>query len=286
MTVFTGVPATCGHLFDPTEPFFSTVFTGNVIKCAQCAAPIDVWTSVEDCFVGAGANFSLLAPLRGATAISSVTLVAGETYQVDLAALGVDKTATVRGVNFTGQGSSGDDGFIVPARLMGNEFRVPQLPHEFSIFPVPVGKNPPKSAQFSVLVQYIERPQEVHRRILLEAVYAHGDNDFRRAIIDAHTATDTALDSVLSARLNPLGPGEMRLGFIEKVKVASALGVAIGLKPFPTRIVDALGALNTQRNRVAHPPKKNAQAPTQKKTASMLTAALCVIEMVDSAGIF
>lgn len=282
MVNYSGLAARCGHSFFPSESHFATVFTGQEVRCTTCHAPIDVWGSVYDCFVAAGATFNLLAPLRGSVLLSTVILTAGELYDLNLSDLGIAPTASVRGLNLTGTGAISNGGYIFPAQLTGNEVRIARLPHEYAIYGAAVGTNPPKTTSFNLYVQYIDVPESIHRRILLEAVYAHGDNDFRRAIIDAHTATDTALDRILTVRIGSLTRDSMRMGFMEKVRVMSGLRQTAGLDPLPEKVTNALSELNTQRNKVAHPPKRNEVDLTQTKTAELLTAALCVIELTES----
>lgn len=290
MTIYAGIHnSACGHTFLPSPELLLQYFTQTPLSCG-CGSPIDVWDRVRDCFVGVGAVFSLLAPIGGQTSISTVTLKSGEIFTLDMRTLGIEPTDVITMVNFTGVSDDGpgDDIFssMVPALLFGNSVPTKtSLRHEMEIFPVPVGPKPPAEGTFNLFVHFIAEPREIHRALLLDAVRAHGEGDYKRSVLNAHTAADTALDAALSRRLGTREAkklkGEVDMGFRGKVQSLALVRSAAGLPEFSSTFVQHLYDLNARRNNVAHPPKGPLRVDLEG-VADMLTAALFLVELSES----
>jgi hypothetical protein len=287
MTVFQGsVAPSCGHPFYASQEAFLSYLQADSWTCHTCGEELDVWASVRACFVGVGAVFTLLNPLRGFTAHAQIRLFRGELTWIDLADYGAAPEAVIRGVNFTQVNFTQNDasdfsrGFLLPAMVFGNESRVAKLPHRMGIFPAPMGDEPPEFADFSLYVQFADSEAALHRRLLLEGVYAHGDGDYRRAVIDAHTAADSLLGEVLYERIGHVVEGTPRLSFMDKVRVLTTLRANAGLPTLPRVLVSRLQQLNSYRNKVAHPP--GGTELDQGTSADLIAAALFLVELLES----
>ncbi|MCU1505693.1 MAG: hypothetical protein JWP05_662 [Microbacteriaceae bacterium] len=264
-------------------------FNQTPLSCG-CGEQIDVWDLVRGCFVGVGAVFSLLAPVGGQNSISTLTLKRREIYTLDLKTLGIEPTDIVTMVNFTAVSESAPEGGIfssmTPAMLFGNAMPTKTaLQHEMLIYPVPVGPKPPAEGTFNLYVHFIEEQREIHRALLLDAIRAHGEGDYKRSILNAHTAADTALENALSRRLgareaSKLG-GEVNMGFRGKVQSLALARSSAGLHELSPTFVQHLYDLNARRNKVAHPSKEQGLLD-QDGMADLLTAAVFLVELSES----
>ncbi|MEC5179948.1 hypothetical protein [Arthrobacter sp. CG_A4] len=284
---FQGLLGQCGHVVGLTPELFAEYFDPAVEQecpVPECRANFDLWSSVKSCFVGAGSTFSLLAPLGGRTTIASVEIIAGQTMTLDLGAFGITPNDIVRGVSLTGT-DAGTDGLIVPALMFGNQPKLPShLPHQLYFYGVPQGPMPPSKSYFSVHVQYLPAQEEPHLNLLSDGAFAHGDHDYRRGIIDAHTAADIALQLFISRSLNPLTPyDESRLGFLEKVAVLALTRAAAGLSAPPVLLLEAFRGLNRSRNRAVH-PSKGTNTVDEEMGAECLTASVFLMRFIHSAS--
>jgi|GEM_PF-4490657 len=290
MTIYSGMlnPG-CGHSLLPTRELFHTYFDQTPHSCV-CGIPVDAWDLVRGCFVGAGATFSLLAPIGGKSSISTLTLKLGELFHLDLRTLDIEPTDIVTMVNFTGiseVAQEGDDfSSIFPAMLFGNAVPTRSvLQHEMTIFPAPVGPTPPVEGTFNLYVHFVEEQREIHRALLLDSIRSHGEGDYRRSILNAHTAADTALEDTIRRQLDALTPsnlqGDLDLGFRGKIQSLASARYLGGLPELSPTLIRLLYDLNARRNRIAHPSKKPKQL-TQEIAADLLTAALFLVELAES----
>lgn len=259
--VFRGIAGQCNHLIDVSPSLFDNHFASGgrqMCPASGCNSAFDLWEAVKACFLGAGAVFSLLAPLGGMSLVKSIQIKPGEFFQLNLEDLGIAPDDIVRGINLTGF-TSGDTPPVMPALIFGNQPRLPvHLPHQLTFFGVDKAGGEPVTeiGNFHVHVQFLPKQETPYRQLLLDGTIALGDGDKRRGVIDAHTAADIALDSFATELMQRLTPyGEPRLGFLEKVGVLIVARSKSGLPPAPERRLRTLAVLNQRRNWSVHPTR-------------------------------
>lgn len=225
----------CGHSQEMKNQLLLPYIDSKAQSCDICAASFDAWECVRSGFTIPGAMWFLLGALGGRRLISQHRLKRDEIWELNLDSLGVPPDADIRSVNLSAQTATLEEGVTFPALLFGNQPRVAKLPHQMNFFLMSSQPNTPPTTLFNLHVEFIEPQQEIHRALLVGSANAHGDADYRRAVIDAHTAADTALLNALTRRTGGLVSSKSRMSFLDKVAVVAALRNELGLASFPTR---------------------------------------------------
>lgn len=271
----------CGHSTVFTQELVLSYFRSTDSVCPQCGGALDLWNLLLSCWTGVGATFNLLAPRGGRVLLETRQIEIASIVTLELVELGVPADATIRGINLTRNSAPGEvGGTVFPALLFGNEIRQGNLPHVVTIYVVPQGESAPSSANFALYVQFVPHQPDLHRRLMVGALIAHGDGDAPRALIDAHTAVDQAIGDALAQRTGGLLSGKTRLRFPDKIAVIDSMRRESGLPTIPTRLRNGLFHLSRKRNQVAHPSTR-AGLPAEKGTAELLVAAflgMCLAE--------
>lgn len=275
---------TCGHVIPALPEFFDRHWEGYEHQsCSICGKQFALWEEVCKCFTDAGRTFSVLAPLGGQRIFGDFELLRGETFTLDLNRLDVPPNAVVRAVYLTcidrDSPPEGPDGGLQPTLLVGNKLQIQNLPHLLTFYPMPFGKPPEKQA-VTIHVEFLDVQASATRTQLADALVAHGDGDHRKAVIEAHTAADLALEQACARVLDDLSGQEVgNMSLMAKVGVLTALLRAQGHRP-PEALVSSIRLLNSRRNSVAH-PRRRKQPLDENVAATCLAAALFALTLAE-----
>lgn len=283
MSIFGGLPlSSCGHVIAADPALFLGHLQGRSQRCPQCDDTFDAWDEVRASLVGVGATFGVLAPFGGETLLETLRIPTRHTHELSLSDMGVPGDADVRAVLLTQVlDAGGPESMVRIAYPSGSGPRLPRLSTSVAVHLLPLGSVDPGVATFNLHAQFIRRQAEPQRVLLTGAAVSHGDGDYRRAVIDAHTATDTAVVNALSRRTDGKIDERTRIGFLDKLRVVESLRGEHALPSLPPVFDNALKALNQARNAVAHPRRANASLD-EGSSADHLTAALFAVTLAEA----
>lgn len=275
-----GILPKCGHPVPADRDRFLAYFVGRSTYCPQgCPQPVELWVAVRGHYMGPGRTFSTLGPLGGQMLLETLALRTNEPQLIDVANYGVPVDSIVRYWNVTPS--------VQSARHMpqvfynqGNSPRTAKLGTVVSLLLRTIDLDPGE-VEVNVMVDFITPQVSVERAILLGAVLSHAEDDYRRAVIDAHTAADTAVSNALDARTAGVIKATENIGFLRRLAVIEALRREHHLPEFPDNFRQGIKKLNADRNSVAHPrPKK--EAFDEQAAAEALTTATFAVNWAEA----
>ena len=269
----------CGHVAAINEASALQWMAGRRSRCIndECGRDFDLRRELAVALTGAWRTFASLTPFGGQFRVFETTIPVGEMWTLRLRDHGVPESAEVRDVHVTPQATEDDHSpAVVPMVQLLNSAQLRPLAHELPLFLAPGGEESASEAVCGVLVQFFTRTDSVAEQLLLDAAIAHTMGDFRKAAIDAHTATDTALSRALSGRHPRSFGADSRMSFLDRVAVVSALREEKGVGSLPGELVGDLRELNKARNNVAH-PEKQSSVFDEARSAQRLVCALLVV---------
>lgn len=201
----------------------------------------------------------------------ALILRSNERHLIDATNYGVPVDSVVRYWNVTPH----DPGAKLMPHIFygqGNSPRMAKLSTTVSLL-LWTPENPdPVDVEVNVLVDFIAPPASAERAILLGAVLSHSDEDHRRAIIDAHTAADTAITNAWDEHTGTA----TRMPFLTRLRVIDELRREHRLPELPQTFQTGLKELNKRRNDVAHPRPEEHTFDEQVAAEALTTATFAV----------
>lgn len=266
----------CGRVLDVTpHDFLVAWLRGQPSFCGHCNTEIPVWQSVLEAIADEAFGFRLASFLGGGTAWFNVTLRRDERCNIRLSDHGVPADAIITDINYTPNAS------LFPCEQHGNSPMAPRDRHQISLWPVPYD-NDVQEAECQVAVSWLPASmQDQSQDMIIEAARRFRAQDYRGAILWSHTALDEALAQVVGPLLTTcLADDGFPMRYpMPKLAVLQAAVAAAGARPLDKDLLALLKALNTSRNRVAHPPK--GMQFDQKRTGELLAAAVFALTYVQ-----
>lgn len=249
--------------------------TGGSVRCFGCRAEHDAW----DAAVAGVSNRSDLwhaAGLAGGTQTTAVILVrAGERVVLDLKRFDIPADAHIHRIIQT---PYGEIYLLWLTQVLG----LSQLPDRLVMAAVPFDASSVHGADVEVSLSIAWSPASVERvedDLLLSAAIHFADGDLKRAVLDAHTATDLRLREAVIPELKSNGlPANERLGLLQRLSVLETLAGARQEPALDVRVREGVQELHRLRNgrSVAHGPGPL----TESVAATGIAASLVLAEWV------
>lgn len=280
------IPVCCGRTVAVHNEFFVSYLKGASSVCSECRSRRNEWREVRACLDIPNVSFMALMPFGGESFMGQVTLPMNEVTTLVLNEYGVPSSARIRDVIFTQVlDASGSAGQMVHLfNSYGNDVRKIGSAHELAVLPKTSSGVHRGDAVFNLWIHFINQDEGLHRQLLIDAVFAFLDQDYRRAIIDLHTAVDVAFNKIVQQWLSPSHDGNkkpgVRINFLDKFTLVQRLVHTQVERSKAEHLNGRLKRLNSLRNQSAHPPGK--ADVSRDECAEMLTVGLFCIELTEA----
>lgn len=227
---------------------------GSGFPCARCDLEVDAWPALVDALTTSNDLWHAIAFVGGGQVVFTVDARTDESLELDLRLHGVPEDARVLRMVQTPQERRGVGlPVFVPAR---QTLGVTALEPWLVLHPLALGGPVEEVCRLAITVAWAPAvTNDASDELLTSAFIAFGDADYKRAVLDAHTALDVRLREAIQPCLQLCGlPKRERLGLMQRLAVFTALTRSLGLPLLDDRVRVAATALHEARNgpTVAH----------------------------------
>lgn len=261
---------------------------GAKIVCNACEQPVDWWKVSRKSIAENFMMNQAFAPLGARMTVFKLTLEKGKSTVYRFSDFGVPADARILYVNYTPHGTS--DGSLAALELHGNVATHSVRGDEVSVFPMPIGVNPPQQNPVSVMVNWLEAtPDNAVWTGLVGAFEAYVAGNYAAAIVPANVAVEANLSRFMFDYLVEQGISKQRVDdfLIGGATYSHQLNVLLpmvtsqnGLPQLSDDIRGKLNALRDLRNQVAHHGETE-KPLSRSQVADVLTAALFGLRFVQ-----
>lgn len=273
-------------LYDPNAvesiDLFDQFFSGEVVTCWFCDAPMDLWERCAEAIDNNHAFGFGVSLVGGTQTVFDFRIARDELVQIDLATKDVPPLASVLSVNCT-VNTEGQEHSVYPVPVLGNRIASRmRIPHRLAFhgraFP---GTDPLGRSLVHCFVSWHVAPDgDDGWSHLLDALTDFADGDLRGAIVPANIAAESSLTASISASMR----GWVGAQRVERTLVdAGYANILKTLMPFvcgalelpvlDATIVSRLDHLRDFRNKVAHRGAFEKE-PTRTDVRDLLVAAV------------
>jgi hypothetical protein len=265
----------CHSIVELKHHALAIYLSGEPLRCGVCGTDIDPWENILN---GLKQFFPYLVLIGGNDTFAISTFRTGQPNHINFSDAGIPDDARIVSVNLTLETGEVPEPkrFIRLATIAENSFYPKPMPHSVSLIAIADPPSPEFEVKVNVAIWWVtdNGDSDEAERLLSDAFVAYYARDFKRAIIDAHTALDFRIEAVIGGSLlRASGLDDVRMAYPAKLATMAAMAERSKIAPLPQHIFQLATDLGKRRNDQAHPRRRRRPEPQRDEAAELLCAA-------------